>query len=370
MSTGGRTSADAGTGRMEAAIVEEHLRNHAGSYWRHAEMAEPHLELLRIDQRSAGRLYWYSVTVDAVSRSVIVKTSGPSRSHPGRLRLAHVPERSDRLQQQYEALRSIDAHFRALGDDRVGHAPILDRVDAVGGIVMERVDGTPMTGLLQRHRRLGRGRSASRLLNVTRHAGVWLREFHRVPVAPSIVHRARRDEFVEWLDRYASHVGRHTGRAAHLAAVARYGRDIAEAVLPEALPIAVAHSDFAKRNVIVQESDRVVVLDTLAYRHAPVYEDLASFMVGLRFGRLQLQTYGLAFAPDLLAAIEGALLAGYYRDAAPPVAQFRVYELLTLLDRWAAVLTWGSRGAIRRTARAVANRLLARELDRAIARLD
>ena len=360
---------DASDREIERASIEARLVAQAATYWGQSSGEPADVELLRVDARSAGRLYWYRVRVGRIDRELVVKVIDPPRDDAPRFRLAGTADPSGGFRREFEALRQIDDHFIALGDERIGNVPILDRVEPSGAIVMERVHGTPMTHILQAHHRLGTRRSPARLLNVARHAGLWLREFHSVSVPPAVVHRARRDEFIDWMERYCAYLGESMGAAARFREIAHAARDAAEAALPSKLPTAVAHSDFAKRNVIVQGQDRVLVLDTIARRHAPIYEDLASFTVGVRFGRLQLQTYGLAFSPALLGAIDDAFLEGYFRPAPVPADAFRVYELLILLDRWAAVLTWGSRGPFGRPAQLVATRLLEREVRRAVARL-
>jgi Phosphotransferase enzyme family len=355
--------------RQEAESITARLASHASGYWSPPRDGPARVELERVDIRSTGRLYWCRIKLGADSRSVVVKVIDPPHDPVARLRLAGKADPSGGFRREYAALRMIDDHFAALGDERVANIPILDRVEPSGGIVMERVFATPMTDLLQSQHRFARATSADRLLAVANHAGVWLREFHSVPVPPAVVDRSRRNEVVDWIERYCDHLGRGLRAEDRFRDVARAARQAAESTLPDVLPIAVAHSDFAKRNVLVQDESRVLVLDTFARRHAPVYEDLASFTVGIRFGRLQLQTYGLAFRDSLLVAMDDAFLDGYFGDAPRPADAFRTYELLVLLDRWAAVLTWGSRGPFGRPAQAVANRLLDREVRRAVARL-
>ncbi len=368
---GSAHSAPGVTGGLDAeeARIADQLRARAGTYWGATAATQATAELERADRRSYSRLYWYASTVAGVTRRVVAKVVNLPHHHSSRLTLAGSLDLSEGLRREYEALRLIDGHFLALNDDRIANIRVFDRLEPMGALVMERVTGTPLTDILHAHHRFGRGGSADRLLEIVRNAGVWLREFHSVPVPQANVDRARRTEFVEWIERYAAHLGERVGRPERFATVARTAARAAEATLPEDLPIAVGHGDYARRNILVQGESRVVVLDTLARRHVPIYEDLASFTVGIRFGRLQLQTYGLAFRDDLLVAVDDAFLNGYFGPGQVPSEAFRTYELLVLLDRWAAVTTWGSRGPFGRPARAIANRLLDREVRRAVARL-
>lgn len=352
----------------ERALIEEQLRARAGEYWGHAQ-ATARLGAPRIDDRSSGRLYWYAVTVDQQVREVVVKVVEPPVDEAPRLRLAWPPDMSAGLRREFDALRAIDSHFVALRDPRIGNVPVLDRIEGIHAIVFERVAGDPLTGILDRHHRLRVRRSSDRIMRIVRHAGAWLAAFHSVEVPHSQVHRATRDEFVAAVERYCAHLAGALDATRRFRAIEAAVTRTAEGAMPSSLPIAVAHSDYAKRNLLVQADERVVAIDTLARRHAPIFEDLASFTVGSRFGRLQLRTYGLAFDRRLLAEIDDAFLGGYFDPSPVPDAAFRTYEVLMLLDRWAAVLTWSSRGPVGQAARRLASRLLDREIGRALSRL-
>jgi hypothetical protein len=181
---------DASDHETERASIDARLVERAATYWGQPSGEPPDVEFLRLDARSAGRLYWYRVRVRRIDRELVVKVIDLARKDAPRFRLAGTADPSAGFRREFEALRQIDDHFIALGDERIGNVPILDRIEPSGAIVMERVHGTPMTHILQAHHRLGGGRSPERLLDVARHTGMWLREFHSVPVPPVVVHRA------------------------------------------------------------------------------------------------------------------------------------------------------------------------------------
>jgi hypothetical protein len=117
------------------------------------------------------------------------------------------------------------------------------------------------------------------------------------------------------------------------------------------------------RNVLVHPSGGVTVLDTLARRHAPVYEDVATFAVDMRSSRPQLYSFGLAFATGFLREMEDSIRRGHDPAGDHDATQLKVYEMLVLLDRWAALLDRYPRGRRRlRPIHALANRWYEREL--------
>jgi aminoglycoside phosphotransferase (APT) family kinase protein len=371
-----------GSGRVvdtpagEEEAIHRHLVQHAPLYWpvddRGAGPAEEprSVLLVRADRRLTGRLYWYRIETGAAARTVIVKITDPSGLPASRLRLAGLADTSAAFVDEYEALRRIEDRFVSLADARIGHSRILDRIHPFGAIVMERVPGEPMIRLFLHSHRLRPAASRERLLVTARRTGLWLRQFHAVGVAPRVIHRQDRAEFMADVERYAQHIAALIpADADRLHALTAAIREAAAQDLPEQLPMATAHSDFAMRNVIVEPGGRVVVLDTLARRQAPIYEDLATFDVDLRFGSLPPVGAAIAFPSGLTDAVHAAVLEGYFGDDALPVRGLQVYRTLVLLDRWAALLSRPSRPLWRRPARRLASLAIRREVLRAAAGL-
>jgi aminoglycoside phosphotransferase (APT) family kinase protein len=123
--------------------------------------------------------------------------------------------------------------------------------------------------------------------------------------------------------------------------VARRGAEIAEAVLPEHLPLAVGHGDYAPRNVFLRTDGRVSVFDPMLRWSVPRYEDLARFLVALRLSGNQVLTQGATHAAGDLDSRERAVVDGYGGGEKLPLAELRCYQLLITLDRWSALI--GSR---------------------------
>jgi hypothetical protein len=354
----------------EAIVIEQHLSKRAARYWGAPPGAEPVvLTPLRFDRRRSGSLHWYRIAIGGEERTVVVKRFDPSRLDRGRRRLSGLADAGDLFEREFRALRTIETHFAALDDPRIGHPEVLDRIEETGAFVIGRVEGTPLNQLFAAQARPRPRPRPDELLEATRRAGSWLRAFHAVDVDTAVTHRATRDELLDLVDEYVADL-RERGRSrALLASVSTLLRPAAEAILPHDLPLAVAHSDFAMRNVLVEASGRVVVIDTLARRRAPIYEDLATFLVGTRAVKPQLFSLGLAFPASLFVAMERALLEGYGDD--PLLAQqLGVYETLILLDRWAAIVASRTgRKPWSALSRALAERHFERELRRSVARL-
>ncbi|MGH3473197.1 MAG: hypothetical protein ACRDPG_14265, partial [Nocardioidaceae bacterium] len=62
------------------------------------------------------------------------------------------------------------------------------------------------------------------------------------------------------------------------------------------------------------------------------------FLVGLRLSGLQLHSHGLAYAGRDIERREAAVIEGFHPDGAAPMDQIRCYQLLILLDKWAALV--------------------------------
>ena len=78
-----------------------------------------------------------------------------------------------------------------------------------------------------------------------------------------------------------------------------------ETALPTVLPTTTLHGDYAPRNVLVSPSGGVAVIDAMPTWRAPVHEDVARMIAGLRLMRLQLLSGGLGAAA---AALDGDAL--------------------------------------------------------------
>jgi hypothetical protein len=218
---------------------------------------------------------------------------------------------------------------------------------------MGEVVGRSLNQLLPQLSRIHpRGPSAT-LRNALMSAGAWLRRYHQLEPAGSMTRQARRSDVVTLIGDYCEHLGRELSRGAGFAAVGDRLVAAAERLLPEELPLALTHGDFAMRNVLVTATGQVVIFDTLAIWRAPLFEDLAKFGLAMRFTRMQTYSHGMLFGEGRLRAAEDWLQAGYFGDEPVPRQQIRLYAALLLLDKWSFELSRPTGGPLVARARAV-----------------
>lgn len=233
-------------------------------------------------------------------------------------------------------------------------------------VVMSHVDGATVREVVRSASRAGRtSRAGHDLVVVLRRMAAWLATFHRQGGGTESV-RDSVEQLCATATAYAEHL---EARRPHGAALAwrLAGRP------PEgSLPLGLGHGDFAPRNGIVTGAGEVAVIDVLGRWRLPVYEDLALLLLELRTGGPQLLTAGHAFAPATLRSLEDAVLDGYRDASGEPLdrAALAWFSGLVLVDRWAAHAARPPNGAVGRVRRAVVDRSLHRETDRAMARLD
>jgi aminoglycoside phosphotransferase (APT) family kinase protein len=196
---------------------------------------------------------------------------------------------------------------------------------------MEAFDGRPLQRVLVRGR--FHREPALRSASLVAAAGRWLRVLHDTPVDGRPARQQTRQEIVDAFTALGAYLApRMTAHDVD----AYVGAGVAAAsILPDRLPMVVSHGDFAPRNILVDGSGRVAVIDLLARWQAPPYEDLAGFLVALHTSRANAVTRGVVFG-RALERLEPAFLAGYFGSEAVPRSAIDVYELLLVLDRWAA----------------------------------
>lgn len=269
---------------------------------------------------------------------------------------------------EYDGLREIE---RVVGPDHpmLGVVRPLDLVPGQPIVLMDYVEATTL-----RDRCVARNRLTS-LLRIPRaqvlspepwrRAGEWLRRYQREAThAESVADLQRRHEVVDRFEAYADFLARRLGRR-ESGDLAREGAAWAATVLPDRLPIALGHGDFAPRNLFVDARQRVTVFDPMPRWRVPVYEDPSRLVVGLRLLGLQVQTRGAAFRRGDVEAVEEQVYAGCFRDEMP-FEQLRCYQLLVLLDKWSALveLAQSRRSGVRGSVYRFTNGYLRREARR------
>lgn len=350
-----------------AAILHE-LRAHLGEWY--PELADDvSVDLVDLDPRARSQLMRVRVVGrDAPRRTIIVKrTPDAPVAFDDRPRLVAPTDPPERLAQEAAGLELAAALAAANIDPLIGAVRPLGILPETGALAMEAYDGRPLhemliPGLVRRSGDL-------RATALVRRAGRWLRAFHALTPEDRPVRQGSRDAIVEAFQAVGSFLAAN-GAADDVDAIMRAGVD-AVTRLPDPLPTAICHGDFAPRNILVDPSGRVAVIDISVKWQAPIYEDLASLLVALRMSRANALTRGRVFGPAV-GVLEPAFLDGYFDGRPIPRAAIRVYELLLVLDKWSSLLSRSTDAAPRRRLQeraihdhfAVSSRLLARRLIR------
>jgi aminoglycoside phosphotransferase (APT) family kinase protein len=240
---------------------------------------------------------------------------------------------------EFRALQSIRALF---GGDHpaFGAVRALDWLAAEATILMDYVDAGTLRQRVMGELRVRRPWASAGPPDPRpwQRAGEWLRAFQGSATTPSLPTRqSTRDEVTERFAAYHDYLAAQLGPRA-LGDVARRGEALAAAVLPERLPLAVGHGDYAPRNMFVADDGRVTVFDPLPRWMVPRYEDLCRFMVSLRLLGVQVHTRGAAIDQRRIEEHERQALAGYLADDHGCLAEVRAYQLLILLDKWSALV--------------------------------
>jgi aminoglycoside phosphotransferase (APT) family kinase protein len=334
----------AATEPAEAEAIVERLRERAGCCLPESGEGSVLVRHLGTERRVRSRLYHFELCSGGRERRVVVKIPQEPKADPagaGRCpQLAPLPEPHLSFLFEHTTLTAIQEHFRRLSDPRLGAVPLLDVLADERAIVMERVEGTDLRGLLAGACRLSLRRPDPRLEAAFHAAGLWLRAYQGCPPPPHAgVRHSRRAEVVQVVTVLAQFLGRETGLEPFFRGVQCRFAARARETLPDPLPLGLAHGDYAMRNILVAHaagSERVTAIDTRGRWQAPVHEDAAYFLADLWTNRLQVLTAGMGFPRSVLERCERAFLEGYGEPE--PVCQeaLRLYQVPVLLDRWAS----------------------------------
>ena len=321
--------------------LRNHLREHALHYYPELGAEPVHVQWLGSRDGDLSSVHRFCLRSGGVERRVVVKLA-PSRARgdgrrAGRPRVAPLLDPCTKNASEHAALRAMQEHFDALGDFRFGSVRILDFVSALRGIVMEETRGRSLTRLLVGANRLRRPLGSRRLEEVFGHTGAWLRAYHELPPLGHTRSRSTtREEFVACVRRLAGFLAEsHRFGPLQASAVSRT-ESWASKWLPATLPLGTSHGDLAPRNVIVDCAGRVTVLDTRAAWRAPIYEDIGYFLTAAKTPRAQAASLGLALGRTLIGRLERAFLRGYFAGEPVPIECIRLFELQSLLDKWAS----------------------------------
>jgi hypothetical protein len=269
---------------------------------------------------------------------------------------------------EYTSLRAI---HEAVGenDPRFGAVRPLDLLPEQSTVLMGYVTGAEtmrehLLGLsrLTPRTRAARGQDTG---EVWTRVGGWLRLFQQVtPTTLLPIRHGRREDVVDQFRAYRDFLSTQMGESA-LAGLCDRGAELAAGVLPDFIPSAAGHGDYAPRNMFLDSGERLTVFDPLPRCAVPLQDDLCRFLVGMRLLGLQLHTHGLAYSAADLERREGAVIAGYYADRPVPAAELRCYQAMIMLDKWSALVQPAGRGLsarIRRSSTGLAVRYFASQV--------
>jgi hypothetical protein len=292
------------------------------------------------------------------------------RKELSRPRLFPLCDVQDKAPFEYAALSAIHQHFHGLADPRFGAVRPLAVVPQDRTIVMEDARSTNLARLLERCHRFAFRDKPRRIQKAIRNAGAWLRRYHGLsPLSHTQIRHADREEFLDSVERIGSFLIGAVGYDELLRAAIGQVAVVAHAELPAQLPLGLSHTDFAPRNVLVDATGSIAVIDTLGRWQAPIYEDAGYFLMALRTGGLQMYLQGWWLSERLLNEFEQAFLEGYFGDALPSRQAVRLFEVQSLLYRWVSIShgaheSMGIRRLGKRCRLTATNRFLANELKR------
>jgi len=311
-----------GTAALERLV--EHVRANAGRYLGvEAARADVEVDVVPVGRRVRARLNRLEVGAAGRRLRLVVKETSladapEARGGPDRPRLTVVADTHERHRWEYLGLKAAEERFSALQDPRFAVLRAIDHLPAERAFLMEDVPYPTLRDLLAGPARLtpsGRRRIATALAN----AGAWLREFHALEAgdadAPPL--RASAAEVEAALHEQAEFALRHGGGGSVERDTARAVAAIADGALPDPLPLGLWHADFAPRNVFVTPAGAVAGFDMAARRRAPVYEDIAYFVMNLR----RVHSRGAH-----------RFLAGYFGAGPVPERALAVFGVLVGLD--------------------------------------
>lgn len=326
------------TGVAEA--IRRRVTEHAAT-WFPDVGAEPTVRLHRLAERPRALLYAVALGDDPTPR-VLAKvrrdwpvTGTPSAAARPRLTTNFLAA-AEQTELEYRGLTAIAAMVDG-SDGAFAAVRPLDHLVAENALLMNYVNAQTLRDVMIRGSRFSpdRWRASGRYpSDVWRRCGAWLCLFQEhMPREGLPARQQRRDDVVALFHAFGQYLERRLGARA-VGDVAQRGAELATDVLPEQLPMAVGHGDFAPRNVFVLRDRRIAVFDPLPRWLVPRFEDLCRFLVGLRLQGLPLHTHGLADGARELARREEDMIEGYRGGEALDMAQLRCLQLLITLDKW------------------------------------
>ena len=335
--------------RTSEQQFREHLLKNASRYFADVSEHAASVDLVRKAERPNSQLYEFRLTDGRAIHHVFVKVpfsttdaisdQTTTRSDYERPRL--FPKANPQLKGlfEYRSLRAIQDYFGQLNDARFGTIRILDLLVDPYTIIMEKGHDRSFGDLFRKAHRLRPESLVDRLSIGCRNSGAWLRAFcGSSPLAHCETRHSRAKEVQADLGAFIEFASDNGGGRRFRHELHRGLFEAAESILPARLPLGIAHTDFAPRNILLSHDGRVTVFDSMSRWRAPIYEDLAYFLIRLKVSVPQMMSQGVLFDASTLARLENEFLCGYFERQPVPMAQIRLYECILLLDQWAAMV--------------------------------
>jgi hypothetical protein len=117
------------------------------------------------------------------------------------------------------------------------------------------------------------------------------------------------------------------------------GHEVAASALPSEPARGTAHGDFVPNNMFLGAGGRITGFDPLPSRDVPLHLDLATLLVNTRVLPPQAVSQGMALPTAALDRYEAAVLQGYFGTDAVPHTEVAAFQLLVLLEKWAATVS-------------------------------
>jgi phosphotransferase family enzyme len=326
--------------------------------------------LTRERRRLSSRILRLTVGDPPQYRIFVKATLDPGRPTPAfghRPRLVPVTDARDRATLELRALQAVEARLGRDGTDRFDVLHPLGVVDDGMALVMLTHEGVSLARTLSRISRAPRSPVPPEAL--VEAAGGWLRLFHDAPTDDRLPARQERaSDIAAALRAFGDFLLAERADPELARLVDRAIASTAE--LPDPVPVRPTHGDFAPRNLIVGPDGRLTAIDLLGRWRAPIYEDLATFLVALHSGR-QTALAGGRLLRRPTDVLEERFLAGYAGGGELPRRPIATYEFLLVLDKWSSRLNRLDRaGPLRRLERRLLDRHFLGRARATLARLD
>ncbi len=326
-----------------------HIGQRAGEYFSDLDAARAEVRLRWESRTMNSRLFEFRVADGRTQHDLIAKVpfvvrrAGQAQSHGQTQdacpRLFRRTDREVKGLHEFLALTTIHEHFSRLDNPQFGTIRMLDALGQPPSLIMEKSGDPSFDRACRRGSWVRRRHAAADLRAGFGNAGAWLRQFHELPPLPHTETRNHcRGDFVHAIETFTEFLSERTGNREFFR---RIGREVVQAAgiaLPEHVPLGLAHCDFAPRNVLLGRHGRVTVFDTQARWRAPVYEDLAHFLVALKASPTQICSQGWLPGAHVMAEYENEFLQGYFGERPIPLTTIRIFEIQQILEWWCVLL--------------------------------